>query len=181
MRIISGKHRSRQISMVGIDSTRETTDKVRGAIFNLINSYSMQGACLDLFSGSGAMGLEALSRGADFCYFNDKNRKAYETTKKNCHNLGYLKEIKLFNLDYKLALKQLERKLSFVFLDPPYALNCYEEVMRYIVESDLLAADGLIICESGVEVVINLPNQLELYKEKEYGTKKVSIYRKRGD
>ena len=59
--------------MVGIDSTRETTDKVRGAIFNLINSYQMQGVCLDLFSGSGAMGLEALSRGADFCFFNDKS------------------------------------------------------------------------------------------------------------
>ena len=181
MRIISGKHRSRQILMVGIDSTRETTDKVRGAIFNLINSYQMQGVCLDLFSGSGAMGLEALSRGADFCFFNDKNRKAYETTKKNCESLGYFKETKLFNLDYKLALRQIDKKLDFVFLDPPYALNCYEEIMEYIIENDLLSCSGLIVCESGAEVEINVPNKLELYKEKVYGIKKVSIYRKRGD
>ena len=64
MRIISGKHRSRVIKMVDVDTTRETTDKVRGAIFNLISFYPMQGVFLDLFSGSGAMGLEALSRGA---------------------------------------------------------------------------------------------------------------------
>ena len=75
MRIISGKHRSRVIKMVDIDTTRETTDKVRGAIFNLISFYPIKGACLDLFSGSGAMGLEALSRGCSKAYFNDLGKK----------------------------------------------------------------------------------------------------------
>ena len=76
MRIISGKHRSRIIKMVDIDTTRETTDKVRGAIFNLISFYPITGNVLDLFSGSGAMGLEALSRGAKKAYFNDLGKKS---------------------------------------------------------------------------------------------------------
>ena len=178
MRIISGKHRSRIIDMVGIDTTRETSDKVRGAIFNLINSYPMQGVCLDLFSGSGAMGLEALSRGADFCYFNDKNRKAYEVTKKNCKSLGYDKSVIIYNLDYQLALKQISRPCNFVFLDPPYALNCYYEIMCYLMSNQLLKDNSLIICEAGINTEINIPLGLELYKAKEYGIKKVLIYRK---
>ena len=78
MRIISGKFRSRVIKMVDIDTTRETTDKVRGAIFNLISFYQMEGRFLDLFSGSGAMGLEALSRGCEYACFNDLGKKALE-------------------------------------------------------------------------------------------------------
>ncbi len=179
MRIISGKHRSRVIEMVGIDSTRETADKVRGAIFNLINSYPMQGVCLDLFSGSGSMGLEALSRGVEFAYFNDKNRKAFEVTRKNAKALGYQFETMFFNLDYRMALKQINKACDFVFLDPPYALNCYTEIMIYLLENNLLKRNGLVICEAAKEVMIEVPKGLEIYKEKEYGIKKVLIFRRR--
>ena len=104
MRIISGKHRSRVIKMVDVDTTRETTDKVRGAIFNLLSFYPIQGVCLDLFSGSGAMGLEALSRGCEKAYFNDLGKKAYNVTKENCKALGYHNDVVITNLDYRQAL-----------------------------------------------------------------------------
>ena len=180
MRIISGKHRSRKIDMVGIDSTRETADKVRGAIFNSINSYVVDSICLDLFSGSGSMGLEALSRGAKFCYFNDINRKAFEVTKKNCSNLNYFQETKITNLDYHQALKQITKKVDLVFLDPPYALNCYSEIMMYLIDNQLLNENSLIVCEVGKDVKIEPPFNFVIYKEKLYGIKKVIIYRQKG-
>ena len=120
MRIISGKHRSRIIKMVGVDTTRETTDKVRGAIFNLISFHRPEGIVLDLFSGSGAMGLEALSRGYEFAYFNDINKKAYQTTKENVNALGYERNTCVTNLDYNKALSSYTKKFNVVFLDPPY-------------------------------------------------------------
>ena len=181
MRIISGKHRSRIIDMVGIESTRETSDKVRGAIFNLINGDIVDSICLDLFSGSGSMGLEALSRGAKFCYFNDINRKAFETTKKNYQNLKYSEEAKITNLDYRQALRQINRKCDIVFLDPPYALNCYYEIMSFLHQKELLAKGSLVICEAAKDVVIEIPNGFVLFKEKIYGIKKVMIFQVEGE
>lgn len=181
MRIIAGKNRSRLIYMVGLDTTRETTDKVRGAIFNLISEYHITGTGLDLFSGSGAMGLEGLSRGLDFCYFNDVNKKAYQVTKKNVTSLGYLENSKIFNLDYKAALKQVSKKLDFVFLDPPYAMNPSAEIANYLFENNLLNQDSLIICEVGLDTKIELGKPFEVYKDRAYGIRRVVIYRMCGE
>jgi len=180
VRIIAGLHRSRVIDMVGVDTTRETTDKVRGAIFNLICSYQITGNGLDLFSGSGAMGLEALSRGLDFCYFNDLNKKAFLTTKKNIHSLNYDNNTKVFNLDYKACLKLIDKKLNFVFLDPPYALEETINISKYLIEENMLADNALIICEVSKDIKYEVPNGLELYKERDYGIRKIIILRKRG-
>ena len=177
MRIISGKHRSRVIKMVDIDTTRETTDKVRGAIFNLISFYPIKGCCLDLFSGSGAMGLEALSRGCSKAYFNDLGKKAYQVTKDNCKTLGYSQEVVITNLDYKKALQLYKEPFDLIFLDPPYKLDCCNEIIDYIEKNDLLASDGLIICEVDKDTVINPTEKLEIYKEKNYGIRSVYILR----
>lgn len=177
MRIISGKHRSRIIKMVGIESTRETTDKVRGAIFNLILDYPLEGNGLDLFSGSGAMGLEALSRGLDFCYFNDINKKAYNVTLENIKALNYQSNSKVYNLDYKQCLKQLDKKLNFVFLDPPYDMDITFEIASFLYENELLKADSLIIMEVKKDLKYQLEDYFEVYKEREYGIRKVIILR----
>ena len=177
MRIISGKHRSRVIKMVDIETTRETTDKVRGAIFNLISFYPIKGVCLDLFSGSGAMGLEALSRGCVKAYFNDLGKKAYLTTKENCRALGYEKDVVITNLDYKKALELYREPFDFVFLDPPYKLQCCNEIIEYIEVNKLLKSDGFIICEVDKETVINPTENLEIYKEKNYGIRNVYVLR----
>ena len=175
MRIISGKHRSRIIKMVDIDTTRETTDKVRGAIFNLLSFRPITGACLDLFSGSGAMGLEALSRGCSKAYFNDLGKKAYNVTKENCKTLGYNSEVFITNLDYKKALNLYNEKFDFVFLDPPYKLDCCNEIISFIEENDLLNEDGVIVCEVDKSTVINETNNFTILKEKEYGIRKVFV------
>ena len=175
MRIISGKHRSRIIKMVDIDTTRETTDKVRGAIFNLLSFRPMTGSCLDLFSGSGAMGLEALSRGCSKAYFNDLGKKAYNVTKENCKALGYNSEVFITNLDYKKALNLYNEKFDFVFLDPPYKLDCCNEIINYIEENDLLSEDGVIVCEVDKSTVINETSNFTILKEKEYGIRKVFV------
>ena len=177
MRIIGGKNRSRQIKMVGIETTRETTDMVRESIFNLINQYPIHGYGLDLFSGSGAMGLEALSRGLDYCYFNDLNRKAFNTTKENVKALNYLEQSKIYNLDYKEALKMINNKLDFVFLDPPYKLEVVSEIIDYLYDNKLLNKDFLIICEVDKNYEFNFQNKLDLYKERVYGIRKISIFR----
>ena len=177
MRIISGKFRSRIIKMVDIDTTRETTDKVRGAIFNLISFYQMEGRFLDLFSGSGAMGLEALSRGCEYACFNDLGKKAYNITKENCKSLGCLDNAFITNLDYKKALELYHEPFKFVFLDPPYKLDCCNEIIYYIEKNNLLTEEGLIICEVDANTVINETEKLEIYKEKEYGIRKIYILR----
>ena len=179
MRIISGKHRSRIIKMVDVDTTRETTDKVRGAIFNLISFYPITGLVLDLFSGSGSMGLEALSRGARKAYFNDLGKKAYLVTKENCKTLGYTNEVVITNLDYKKALLLYKESFDLVFLDPPYKLDCCNEIIEYIDKNNLLTKDGFIICEVDKETVIHETESFEIYKEKNYGIRNVIILKYR--
>lgn len=180
MRIISGVHRSRIIKMVGVETTRETTDKVRGAIFNLISFKTNQGRVLDLFSGSGAMGLEAMSRGCSFAAFNDLGKKAYLTTKDNIQMLGYNNENTFVtNLDYKKALNLYKEPFDFIFLDPPYKLDCCNEIIQIIADNSLLTEDGLIVCEVDKNTVINESVAFEIYKEKEYGIRKVYVLRKK--
>lgn len=181
MRIISGKHRSRIIKMVDIDTTRETTDKVRGAIFNLISFYPIEGVVLDLFSGSGALGLEALSRGARKAYFNDMGKKAYLVTKENCKALGYNSEVVITNLDYKRALTMYKEPFDLVFLDPPYKLDCCNEIVKYIEENDLLTKDGFIICEVDKDTIISETDKFMIYKEKNYGIRTVYILQYKTD
>ena len=179
MRIISGKHRSRIIKMVDIDTTRETTDKVRGAIFNLISFYPITGVVLDLFSGSGSMGLEALSRGARKAYFNDLGKKAYLVTKENCKALGYVNETVITNLDYKKALLLYKEPFDLVFLDPPYKLDCCNEIIEYIEKNNLLTRDGFIICEVDKDTKIYETELFEIYKEKNYGIRNVIVLKYR--
>lgn len=178
MRIISGKHRSRIIKMVDISTTRETTDKVRGAIFNLLSFTPIKGVCLDLFSGSGALGLEAMSRGCSRGYFNDCGKKAYNITKENCKQLGYTNEVVVTNFDYKKALSFYKERFDFIFLDPPYILDCCNEIISFVDKNDLLCEDGIIVCEVDKNTQITETNNIKILKEKEYGIRKVYILQK---
>ncbi|MFI3252577.1 MAG: 16S rRNA (guanine(966)-N(2))-methyltransferase RsmD [bacterium] len=177
MRIISGSEKSRKLKMVNIETTRETSDMVRESMFNLMNSYEKKGNVLDLFSGSGSIGLEALSRGAAKGYFNDLNKTAVEITLDNIKTLKYENKAFVSNLEYMKCLESLKNiKFNFIFLDPPYKLDCIDEILKFISENEMLSEDGLIVYESGKEY--NYNNELfELYKEKKYGIKKVTILR----
>ncbi len=171
MRITAGKFRHRIIKMTNLETTRETQDKVRMAIFNMLGQYFDGGMALDLFSGSGAMGLEAISRGIDFVTFNDINKDALNIVKENLVSLD-IKNYELFNLDYKMALKKITKKYDLIFLDPPYALNNIDEILD--LSFQVLKDNGLIIFEMAKESKYS--NRYKVLKEKNYGIKKVVIF-----
>lgn len=182
MRIIGGKNRSRLIKMVPSEDTRETSDKVRQAVFNTIDDAVYDAYVVDLFAGSGAYGLEALSRGAKFCTFNDAKPLAIKTIRENVSSLKEESKVKIFQKDYSEAIKKLEQeqvKIDIVFLDPPYKLDIYEEVMNKL--NPLLNDNGLIVAEMNKERVINLEiiPGYEFDKERIYGTKKINYFIKK--
>lgn len=176
MRVIAGKLRHRIIEMTNLDTTRETQDKVRGAIFNMIGPYFDGGKALDLFAGSGAMGIEAFSRGVEEIYLNDIEPKAIDVCKRNCKNLG-IKECHFSCFDYQIWLKQNSTMFNLIFLDPPYRLSQIEAILEAV--SEHLVIGGKIVFEMAKDS--NYPNQigcLQLKKDKCYGIKRVVVYEK---
>lgn len=174
MRVVAGKYRHRIIQMTQLETTRETQDLVRGAIFNMIGPYFESGLALDLFAGSGAMGIEALSRGIAKVHFNDIVAEAIQVTKKNCLSLG-INQATYSCLDYKECLKQLNLKWNLIFLDPPYKMNKAEELLQEVLPH--LSKDGRVVYElsNATEYPLEMGN-LRLIKNKVYGIKRVLIY-----
>lgn len=179
MRVISGKYRSIKLNAPEGTSTRPTTDKVKESIFNMI--YCRDVKVLDLFAGSGALGIEALSRGAKYAYFIDGNKDALKIIN------GNLKKCKIdnthyavFKNDYLRALKLLSKqaeKFDLIFLDPPYKKNLIESSLEQIIALNLCNDECYIVCEYSNEEDINFTNdQLEVIKEKNYGYINIRIY-----
>ncbi len=179
MRINAGKYKSRNIEITNLETTRETSDKVRQAIFNLIGQFFDGGIALDLFAGSGAMGIESYSRGIDTVYFNDLNSKALEIVKKNCKSLGCFSDMHFLNFDYKTALENLkDKKFDLIFLDPPYAIVNVDEIIKYISDNNMLNENGILSFEMHYETICS--DKIGKYvkiKDKKYGIKRVVIYR----
>lgn len=176
MRVIAGKYKRLNLKTLEGDNTRPTRDMVREALFS---SIDVEGAnVLDLFSGSGAIGIEALSRGAEDAVFNDSNRSAYNVIKSN---LAYLKEDRtVYNLDCFDCLESLKgRQFDFVYLDPPYVFDDFSKLFDLMTSLDLLSDDVRIVAE--VRKDHDLPENLSgysCYKEKKYGINKLLYYRK---
>lgn len=179
MRINAGIYKRHNIYMTNLETTRETSDKVRQAIFNLIGQYFDGEVIADLFAGSGAMGLEAISRGASKCYFSDINRKALAVVDKNIKLLKIEKPCKLFNLSYEQALEKIDKKdVDVLFLDPPYAMNDIKKIMEEIYISDILKDKAIVSFEMAKTTPTYECKHFTILKEKEYGIKKVIIYQK---
>ncbi|MBQ9449557.1 MAG: 16S rRNA (guanine(966)-N(2))-methyltransferase RsmD [Acholeplasmatales bacterium] len=179
MRITAGVYRHREIKMTNLDTTRETQDKVRMAIFNMLGQYFEDGMALDLFSGSGAMGIEAISRGIAHADFNDLNKQAINVTKSNLDNLK-ITDYSLYNLDYQEFYKRCDKKYDLIFLDPPYMMNNIEEILKLTMPH--LTPKGKIIFEMGKESKYEvLSDELEILKDKTYGIKRVVVYRRKND
>lgn len=174
MRIISGKYKGKNIMGFNILGTRPTMDRVKESMFGMIQNNIKNSICLDLFAGSGSLGIEALSNGADRCYFVEKNDEIYSILK---NNLEGINNSFLIKSDYMDALKSfIGIKFDIIFLDPPYKLNLISDIIDFIYNNELLSDNGLIVCEfENEELDIS---KYELYKSRKYGTKKVNIYRK---
>ena len=177
MKVISGKYKGRKIEGFDIEGTRPTMDRVKESLFATIQNYIKESVVLDLFSGSGNLGIEALSEGASYAYLVDKNIKCIKTINKNINNMG-IENVKVLNMDYKLALKQINKKLDLIFLDPPYKTSLIEDSLKLIDEYDLLSDDGLIVCESDDVDKIIYSNKYTAIKEKRYGDKYIVLLKK---
>ena len=177
MRIVAGKLRHRLINMTNLETTRETQDKVRGAIFNMIGPYFDGGVALDLFAGSGAMGIEAYSRGILHVYLNDINNKALDICKCNCKSLNISDDFTFTNYDYIDFCKKIDAKFSLVLLDPPYKMDNISDIMEEVYP--LMDDKCIIVFECSKESKYPLEfHDFELWKNKEYGIKRVVVYRR---
>ena len=176
MRIISGRYKGHKIDGYNIDGTRPTMDRVKESLIAMIQNEIPDSVCLDLFTGSGSVGLELLSNGAKKCYFVDNNPKVIETLTRNIKKLNVIEEYQLLKGNFENVLKQLAKdnvKLDIVFLDPPYKDNYISKAIKLIKEYDLLNDEGLIICEYEIEKIDTL--DYKIIKEKRYGSKWVMI------
>ena len=181
MRIISGTLKGRNIKGYDIDGTRPTMDRVKESMFAMIQNNLKDSICLDLFCGSGNLGIEAISNGAKLCYFVDNNIKAIKTVEENIKNLNVKNNTKLLNYDYKKSLKyfnETNTKFDIIFVDPPYDYHVIEKIIRYINEYNLLNNDGLLVLEFEKENLEEIYGKLTLIKEKKYSWKYVYIYKK---
>ena len=179
MRVISGKYKGRNIRGFDIVGTRPTMDRVKESMFASINSYLKESTILDLFSGSGNLGIEALSNGALCAYFVDNNQVAIKTIKENIQNINIKEETHIHKMDYKDALKYFNNnkiKFSIIFLDPPYKENILSDILTLIKKYDLLFDEGIVVLEYE-KGNINYDNY-ELLKIKKYGSKSVMILKK---
>jgi len=178
MRIVGGKHRGRNLMRVGKDTTRETADMVKESVFNMLGQR-IEGVVLDLFAGSGAYGIEALSRGASFLYAVDHDRDAVKTIIENAKMIKEMDHVNVSLKDYARFLQTLESHIMFdvVFVDPPYDLDVYQEVLEKLDQH--MRVDGLIVCESKKQIILaDQILSLTKIKEKVYGIKRITIYQK---
>ncbi|KKB39235.1 16S rRNA (guanine(966)-N(2))-methyltransferase RsmD [Bacillus thermotolerans] len=181
MRVISGTHKGLPLKAVPGKDTRPTTDKVKESIFNMIGPYFSGGLGLDLFAGSGGLGIEALSRGFSKVIFVDRQMKAVQTVKTNLEACRLTEQSEVYRNDADRALKALlKRELVFdgIFLDPPYKQRQLERLLAIIEEHDLLAKDGFIVCEHGSEHSLQEEiGRLRQVRVETYGVIRVSIYK----
>lgn len=151
MRVISGKFKYKALFSPSTNAVRPTTDRIKETIFNILSSKGFVGnvKVLDLFSGSGALGIESLSRGAEKVVFIDKNKDSFVLTKKNLEFVGADKNsYEIYNVDYEFALKKLKEKhFDLVFVDPPYSLHIENRILDFIKKYDVLSKDGVIMIE----------------------------------
>ncbi len=149
MRIIAGKAKGTKLYTLEGENTRPTLDRVKESLFNIIQNEIQDSIFLDLFSGSGAIGLEAVSRGAKKAILCDKSKEACMIIKKNIEKTHTLENIELYQTDFKEVLtKKIHEKLDIIFLDPPYKTDFAIEAVKIVLEKDLLKENTIIIIET---------------------------------
>jgi 16S rRNA (guanine966-N2)-methyltransferase len=184
MRVVSGICKGRALKAVPGSSTRPTTDKVKEALFNMIGPYFDGGIGLDLFAGSGGLGLEAISRGLEKVIFIDREAKAIQTIHENIKACHFENHVEVYRNDASRALNALIKRemiFDFIFLDPPYKKQQLISLMEKIDEHSLLQNGGIIVCEHSSEV--DLPQLVGRYsriKYEKYGIIAISIYTNEG-
>ena len=181
MRVISGTARGRRLKELPGMDTRPTTDKVKESLFNIIQ-FDIEGRrVLDLFGGTGQLGIEALSRGAARCTFVDLSRQAADVIRENVRMVGFSDVSTVHQGDAVTFLAGCRERFDLIFLDPPYQSGLLERCIQEITKFDILAEHGIMICESAVETQLPEPGApYEKGREYRYGKIKLTVYRRQG-
>ena len=177
MRVVSGKYGGRPLKTLDGKTTRPTTDKVKGAIFNMIGPYFDGGRVLDLYAGSGSLGIEAVSRGMESAVLVEKDRRAQAIVAENIAMTKEVARFELLKMESSRALEQLTGQFDLVLLDPPYAKEQIIADIEKMAERKLLSEDIMVVCETDKSV--DLPEEiadLGIWKQKIYGISKVTVY-----
>lgn len=172
MRIISGKSRGTKLYSLEGQTTRPTLDRVKESLFNIIQNDIQGCVFLDLFAGSGAIGLEAASRGAEEVILCEKNKNAIEIIKKNIQKTHLEKQTKLYEMSFENLLKKIDKKVDIIYIDPPYKTDFVYESIKIINQKKLLNNEGIIIIETDEEDRIKkqLENlDIEIERQRKYG------------
>ena len=184
MRIVAGTFKGRDILGPTSIATRPTSDRVRESLFNIlahgIDGFEIEGVrVLDLFAGTGALGLEALSRGAKFCQFVEESAEARGIIRKNADAFGAIGQCKIWKRDATdLGSCAPQSPFELVFVDPPYGQGLGEKALRALVDGGWVAAGGLVVLEEGEGVVVGEFAGLTLVDTRVYGAACVRIYRR---
>lgn len=175
MRIIAGEMRGRQLKAVEGINTRPTSDKVKGAIFNVLGDKVINSRVLDLFSGTGNLAIEALSRGSNEAVLVEKNHNAYQVIQKNLEHVGVSQKCKLLLMDaFKFIHKYPDEVFNLIFLDPPYRKELVTKVLQSLKEYSYLSPDGVIVAETAKdEKLTDDLYPFEIRKTGEYGDTKI--------
>jgi 16S rRNA (guanine(966)-N(2))-methyltransferase RsmD len=177
LRVIAGGSRGKRLFSPDGHSIRPTSDKVKGAVFNMIGARIEDAVVVDLFSGSGGLGIEALSRGARRCYFCDNAARARALILKNVVHCGMTDRAELLFCDCKAALGLIREKADVVFLDPPYDCDCHESCLEAMAASACLSAGALAVLEHSATVFFkDAVFGFTKIREKRYGSTGITVF-----
>ena len=176
LRIITGSAKGKKLITLEGEATRPTSDRIKGAMFSSIQFDIENRRVLDLFAGSGQLGLEALSRGAQSVTFVDMSREAMDVVKKNAASLNFTSASRFSVSPYRNYMRKASGRERFdlVFIDPPYALECCTEALSSLVKYEMIIKGAIVVMESGSEQFdfdSELMSKFEVMKSQNYGKK----------
>ena len=181
MRIITGKAKGMVLQTLEGEITRPTSQRVKEAIFSMLQ-FDIGGAnILDVFAGCGQLSIEALSRGAKHATMNDISKEAVGIIKANVKKAKMNDQCDIYNLNYETFLKRINTtdKYDIVFIDPPYKLNCISRVLKYLQNEDLISNGAYIVCETGSDDIFQNNDEIdecfEIYRQTKYSISYVTI------
>lgn len=183
MRVISGTAKGCKLNSTTDKSTRPTLDRVKEPLFSILQIHLQGANVLDLFAGSGALGIECLSRGAKHATFCDKSFVATQILKQNLEKTKLEDKSTILNVDYKKCLNKLTKSFDIIFIDPPYKKDIAVDAVQRILELYLLSKDGIIVLETDEEEreIKELEKlEVEVYDRRKYGRVKLLFLRERG-
>ncbi len=185
LRVISGIAGGHKLKTVKGDTTRPTADRVKESLFNIITAIVPKAVVLDLYAGTGNLGIEALSRGAELAVFVDRNDECVSVIRDNLAHTKLSHKAKIMKSDVSLAIKRLSRskmKFDLVFMDPPYGKGLVQKTLETLSACDILNENAVVVAEQSVlDQVPDRAGCLKLVREQKYGDTRLSFYRPFGD